>query len=126
MAFSPFDTLTQRGDVPNMVENPITAAEREEILGELRRLDAATTVLQGIGLQDMLGSLMARSQTIWDRIHRAKPLAQRRGALASAIARREAALTTAQAAKEMAEAVLAAALATTRSTDPTSSSSRRS
>merc|ERR1712147_465263 len=88
-----------------MVEAPLTPEERATLTQQLKRSEAALAAMNGItGIDGTINQLVAHIATLRQRLHRAKPLAERREALAAALLRRETAWHDAQAALLLAQA----------------------
>ena len=100
---SPLMLAASTSEVPAMIEAPLTAAERDHLAGQLSAAEAAHEALKPVaGLEAECTRIATHIQCLRRRLHRAKPLSERRVALAAAAERRAAHFE--KSAREVAEA----------------------
>ena len=109
-AASPLAKAAHGSDVPAMVEAPLSAEERKTLAAQLQAAEAAHGALVAVpGFESQCKEIEHKIAALRQRLHRAKPLADRRAALAAAQTRRRAQLEQARVDAAAAQRALAEA-----------------
>ena len=91
VTLSPLDRAGLGSDVPSMVEAPLSTAERHELTQQLKAAETGLEALKDIpGLEPQREAIQSHILGLRNRLHRAKPLSERRTALVAARDRRAA------------------------------------